>query len=202
MEASPVKESIARVAGVILAAGASTRLDGLKQLMTFRRRPLVIHSVETALEGHLDPVVVVVGPEGEAVKNALMHHPVHIVENTEPGRGQSSSVHLGLESVQDQVEAVIFLLADMPLVKPDLLKALVEQHRRSLAPVIAPFAQGKRGNPVLFDRRTFHSLREVKGDQGGRAIFSHYPVVQLEWDDSVLFDVDSEEDLRKMREME
>jgi molybdenum cofactor cytidylyltransferase len=201
-EEVPVCESICRVGGVVLAAGASTRLDGLKQVMIFRGKPLVVHSVEAALEGDLKPVAVVVGEGGEAVRNALGHSPVQFVENRNPQRGQSSSVRLGLNAIQDQVDAVIFLLADMPLVTSDLVRTLVEKHRHTLGSVIAPFMKGMQGNPVLFDRETFNALQEVHGDQGGRAIFSRYPVLQVDWDDSVLFDVDSAEDLRKMREIE
>jgi molybdenum cofactor cytidylyltransferase len=124
------------------------------------------------------------------------------VQNVEPERGQSNSVHMGLNAVQDQVDAAVFLLADMPLVGSDLVAALIEKHRETLGSVIAPTVDGRRGNPVLFDRKTFDALREVQGDQGGRALFSHYPVIQVEWDDSSLFDVDSDEELRKMREIE
>jgi molybdenum cofactor cytidylyltransferase len=202
MEEDPVRESICRVGGVVLAAGASTRLDDLKQLLTFRDKPFVVHAAEAALNGHLDPVVMIVGRHADVIKKALSHYPIRFVENRDPERGQSSSVQLGLEAIQDQVDAVIFLLADMPLVTSDLIRALVEEHRYNLGPVIAPFAEGRRGNPVLFDRVTFDALREVKGDQGGRALFSSYPVVQVEWEGSALFDVDSEEDLRRLRGIE
>jgi molybdenum cofactor cytidylyltransferase len=201
-EESPVKKSISRVAGVILAAGSSTRLEGLKQLIPFRNKPLIAHSVEAALAGGLDPVVVVVRKEGEPIREALKGQPIHFVENLEPERGQSNSVKIGLEAVRDYVDAAIFFLADMPLVASKLVRALVEEHQRTLAPVIASFAKGRRGNPVLFDRQTFDSLGQLEGDQGGRAIFFHYPVTQVDWDDSVLFDVDSEEDLQKLREIE
>ena len=198
----PVGESFCRVGGVVLAAGASTRLEGLKQLMTFRNKPLVAYSVEAAIGGGLDPILVVVGRDADDVRNALSHYPVQFVENAEWESGQSGSVRLGLNAVHDQVEAVIFLLADMPLVTSDLVEALVKKHRQTLGSVIAPFVEGKRGNPVLFDRKTFDALREVKGDQGGRALFSQYPMEQIEWDKSALFDVDSDEELRRMRDIE
>ena len=202
MEEKPVHASIGRVGGVVLAAGESTRLEGLKQLMTFRGKPLIAHAVETALEGELDPVVVVVGKKSEEIENLLGDDPIRVVKNPNPERGQSHSVRLGLEALRDQVEAVIFFLADMPLVTSELVKTLVGKHQHTLSPIIAPSTGGKRGNPVLFDRRAFDDLQELDGDQGGRAIFSSYPVEEIEWDDSVLFDVDSEDDLRRMREME
>jgi molybdenum cofactor cytidylyltransferase len=202
VEETPVYASIGRVGGIVLAAGESTRLDGFKQLMTFRGKPLVLHAVETALEGELDPVVVVVGKKSEEIENFLGNYPIHVVKNPKPECGQSHSVRLGLESLRDQVDAVIFFLVDMPLVTSQLVKTLVRKHQHTLSPVIAPFTEGRRGNPVLFDRKTFDDLQELDGDQGGRAIFSRYAVVEVEWDDSVLFDVDSEEDLRRMQEME
>jgi molybdenum cofactor cytidylyltransferase len=202
VEERPVHASIGRVGGVVLAAGGSTRLDGLKQLMTFRGKHLISHAVEIALEGELDPVVVVVGKKGEEIRNLLGDYPIRVVNNPRLERGQSHSVYLGLEALRDQVEAVIFFLADMPLVTSELVKTLVRKHQHTLSPIIAPFSKGRRGNPVLFDRRTFDDLEELDGDRGGRAIFSRYEVMEVEWDDSVLFDVDSEEDLRRMREME
>jgi molybdenum cofactor cytidylyltransferase len=90
----------------------------------------------------------------------------------------------------------------MPLIEADLIKALVARHRTTLKAVIVPYAQGRRGNPVLFDGITFEALLRVKGDQGGRAIFDRFPPSQLAWDDSVLFDVDTPEDLRRLRDME
>ena len=115
MEEKPVHASIGRVGGVVLAAGESTRLEGLKQLMTFRGKPLIAHAVETALEGELDPVVVVVGKKSEEIENLLGDDPIRVVKNPNPERGQSHSVRLGLEALRDQVEAVSFFLADMPL---------------------------------------------------------------------------------------
>jgi molybdenum cofactor cytidylyltransferase len=202
MNEMPVHASIGRVGGIVLAAGESTRLDGLKQLMTFRGKPLVSRAVETALGGELDPIVVVVGKNGDEIKNLLGDYPIRTIKNPHPEHGQSRSVCLGMGALREQVEAVIFFLVDMPLVTSELVKTLVKKHQHTLSPIIAPFAKGRRGNPVLFDCKTFDDLEGLDGDQGGRAIFSRYKVMEIEWDASVLFDVDSEEDLRRMRELE
>jgi molybdenum cofactor cytidylyltransferase len=62
-------------------------------------------------------------------------------------------------------------------------------------------AGGRRGNPSLFDRNTFQDLLQLEGDIGGRAIFSKYPVKLLPWnDDSILMDVDTPDDYRKLVE--
>jgi CTP:molybdopterin cytidylyltransferase MocA len=68
-----------------------------------------------------------------------------------------------------------------------------------LAPIVAPLVDGKRANPVLFDRTTFPELMALSGDVGGRAIFSKLPVDYLTWhDQSLLTDVDTLDDYRKL----
>jgi molybdenum cofactor cytidylyltransferase len=75
----------------------------------------------------------------------------------------------------------------------------MEQHAMTLSPVIAPLVDGQRGNPVLFDRNTFTELEKLKGDKGGRGLFSKFTVSWVEWHDStVLKDIDTEEDYQRL----
>lgn len=201
-QADPVREVIGRAAAIVLAAGKSTRLEGPKQLLHWRGKPLVAYAVEAAYKGGLDPVVIVHGSESGTIRAALANYPVELVENPETERGQSSSIALGLHALAGRAEAAIFLLADMPLVKADLVEALINVHRRTLAAVVAPSFRGRRGNPVLFDCTTFDALGQLQGDQGGRAVFHLYPPLNLEWDETALFDVDFPSDLEKLRGME
>jgi len=202
LDNDPVHESIGRVAGIVLAAGSSSRIEGLKQLIPFRGKPMVVHAIDAALGAGLDPIVVVTGTKTGQMEKVLEGLPIHVVENPQPEQGQSSSIRLGMKAIRDRAEAVIFLLADMPLVSSDLVRALIRKHRQTLAAVIVPIAEGQRGNPVLFDLRTFDDLQRLEGDRGGRAIFQHYSIEHIEWDDSIHCDVDSAEDLSKLRELE
>jgi len=200
MEEDPVIEAHGRVAGVILAAGGSSRLGEPKQLIEWRGHPLIWHAVR-AVEG-LDQVIVVIGEQAGILQKALKKEAVELVENEDWGQGQSSSVRVGLESIAVGTEAVIFLLADMPFVSSELVGALVQRYRQTLAPLVATWAGGRRANPVLFDRETFPDLLTLKGDQGGRAIFRSFEREFVEWDDIVLLDVDTPEDLERLRELE
>lgn len=94
------------------------------------------------------------------------------------------------------------LLADMPFVDAAVVRAVVQRYRETYAPLVAPYTMGRRANPVLFDRETFDDLRQLDGDQGGRALFERYPHEQVEWDYSITFDLDTPEDLERLREME
>jgi molybdenum cofactor cytidylyltransferase len=194
----PVREVIGRVGGVVLAAGGSSRLGQAKQLLSWKGRPLVWHAVQAALGGGLSPVVVVLGYETDGVRRVLEGEPVLFVDNSDWSLGQSTSLKTGLAVIEAGLEAVVILLADTPNVNADLVRALKNKHRGTLSPIVAPMADSRRANPVLFDRSTFTDLHKVEGDQGGRSLFDHHRTEWVQWDSSILFDVDTVDDLNRM----
>jgi molybdenum cofactor cytidylyltransferase len=187
-----------RVAGVILAAGDSKRFPELKQLLRWEGKSLVWYAVRAALEGGLNPVVVVTGARGDEVRNALAGEPVEFVNNPDWASGQSSSMKAGLEAVRDRAEAVVMLLADMPRVEAGLVRALVDAYVESEAVIVAPRVGERRGNPVLFAQATLPDLFAVEGDRGGRGLIGSLPTKWVDWDDSILQDIDSLEDYDRM----
>jgi molybdenum cofactor cytidylyltransferase len=136
------------------------------------------------------------------VRAALKDLPVLYVPNPDWDLGQSTSVRVGLQSCGPGVEAAAFLLADTPFVTDRLLRALVTEYRRTLTPIVAPRVQDRWANPVLFDRSTFPALVELQGDTGGRAIFDRFRIAGIHWDESITIDVDTPEDLVRLRTME
>lgn len=188
-----------RTAGVILAAGASTRFGQAKLVLPWRDEPLVRHVARAALQAGLDPVIVVTGAEQEALQQALQGMPVVFVHNPDWQSGQGRSVGVGLSALPDTCGAAIFLLADQPRTPPELIRMLRAEHAVTLAPIIAPLIDGQRGNPVLFDRVTFPDLSALQGNQGGRAIFGRYAVRWLPWlEAQASQDIDTPEDYARL----
>lgn len=195
------------IAGIILAAGSSSRLGRPKQLLPLHGEPLIRQTVRRVLQSSLDEVLVVVGHEAEAVSAVLADLPVRIVMNPDAASGQSTSVVAGLNALPDAIapaapdaypEAVIFLLGDQPGVDPRVIDALVAAWKVSRAPVVAPRYSDGMGNPILFDRRVFPELRALGGDVGARAIVRQYAasgtLVPVAVDGPAPPDVDTEED--------
>lgn len=190
-------------AAVVLAAGAGARIGRPKALLDWRGQPFVRHVAAKALQAGYAPVIVVAGAAMTAVREAVRGLPVQVVDNPHWQAGQGTSVAAGAAALPPETGAAIFLLVDQPHVPLSLLRALRAEHARTLAPVIAPFVDGRRANPVLFDRRTFSDLRTLRGEQGGRALFSRYRLRYLPWHDrSLLLDVDTPEDYRRLVEEE
>ncbi len=197
------------IAGVVLAAGESSRYGKPKQLLDYHGEPFVRRVAKTALAAGLNPVVVVTGANAEMVEAAVRDLPVVIVRNEEWREGQAASVRAGVAALTpspspyqregSSAGGAIFLLVDQPQVTVHVLEALVSRHAQGLFPVVAPLVADRRGNPVLFDRVAFAELLKLEGDVGGRAVMRQFQVEYVPWhDESLLFDVDNEEDYRRL----
>lgn len=190
------------VAGIVLAAGGSSRFGEPKQLLNWHGKPFVRHVVQNALTLGLNPVIIVTGDYGSQVGDAVEDLEVVILHNHNWREGQSTSVKIAIEALPGEAGAAVFLLADQPQISIELIHKLVETYASSNSPIVAPQIAGRRGNPVLFDRVTFPDLQRISGDMGGRQVFSKYPITWVPWHDSTaLLDVDTPEDYRKFVEM-
>lgn len=191
------------IAGIILAAGASRRMGHPKLLLPWRGEPLIRHVARTALEAGLSPVLVVVGAYQQEIEAALKGFAALIIRNPQWENGQSTSVRAGIQALPDQTGGAVFLLGDQPQIPNELVRALVNSHAQTQAPVVAPMIAGKRGNPVLFDRAVFPGLLKLSGDAGARQIIGQYPPDLVSWNDpKALLDIDTPEDyLRLVNDM-
>jgi molybdenum cofactor cytidylyltransferase len=204
------------IAGIILAAGGSTRFGKPKQLLDWKGQSFVRVVAETAIHAGLSPVVVVTGANAEQVESAINDLDVTVVRNPHWQSGQGSSIRQGVSSLSppslpqiqkndfdvqqnianfgfgggarraEGVGGAMFLLADQPQVNTAIIHALKEKHAEGLYPIVAPMVMDRRGNPVLFDRVTFPDLMNIEGDAGGRAIFHKHRVEYLPWHDESL----------------
>jgi molybdenum cofactor cytidylyltransferase len=188
------------IAGIILAAGAASRMGRPKLLLPWKGEALIHHAARTALEAELEPLVVVVGSRALDIQASLADlEEIDVVYNSNWDAGQSTSVRAGIKALPEHTEAVIFLLGDQPYVSCALLRALIKTYTQTRPFILAPFVGDKRTNPVLFDRSLFDVLCQLQGDAGARSIFVQYPPTHLPWpDERLLFDVDTPEDYQHL----
>lgn len=200
---SPVFAVYEPIAGVILAAGKSSRFGQPKALLPWRGEPFIRHVIRAAHRAGLSPVVVVGGAHMPQIRLACADMEIQLIHNPDWEEGQSASLRAGLRALPSQFGAAVFLLVDQPQVPVGLIDALVEAHVGSLPSIVAPLVDGQRANPVLFDRRTFPELEALRGEVGGRALFSKYPITWVPWHDPrILLDVDTPDDYQTLLEMD
>jgi molybdenum cofactor cytidylyltransferase len=166
------------VAGIILAAGRSSRLGRPKQLLDLGGKPLLRATLDNALASSLDRVFLVLGHEAVAISRALGLHPATVVVNDHFADGQASSVVAGVNALPDQTAAAMLLLGDQPGVTPAIIDGVVAAWRAADAQIAAPVYGGTLGNPVLFRRDLFPELLRLAGDEGARRLVrEHSPDV-------------------------
>jgi molybdenum cofactor cytidylyltransferase len=178
---------------VVLAAGLSCRLEGPnKLLLPWRGKPLVEHVLTIAQEINADRKVLVLNRDEADIRD-LLPHPAgwQYMHNHDGGSGLSSSLRLGLSSLQGCAAALV-MLGDMP----DIDTATIQQLLRAdtgQAYAVVPTYQGQWGHPVLLSAQAMSDCKELVGAQGARGLLkAHFgDVLCLEVDDpGVLRDFD------------
>lgn len=197
--AEPPPPRPARVAGVVPAAGASTRMGRPKALLDAGGRSFVAAVVGALVGGGCDPVLVVVGPGQDDVARRAKAAGALVLENADPGEGPITSLRLALAAVGEGADAVAVLPVDHPLVLPETVAALVDAFRGADAPLALPVHQGKRGHPALLGRALFPELLRADLEGGARTVVHAHldAALLLEVDDAgVVADIDTPEAYR------
>ena len=191
-----------RTAAVVLAAGTSTRMGAVKQLLPLEGRPLLQHVLDTVRDSGIDEIILVLGYAADRIKPKLELQNVRVVVNDNYRQGIGSSLKAALSAVDPRTEAALIILADQPFVRSATLEQLMIEHQQTKAQIVIPTCRGFRGNPVLLDRSVFSEIMELDGDIGCRAIFGHHleGIVKLPVDDvGILLDIDRQDDLNALR---
>ena len=188
-----------RIGAVILAAGASTRFGGIKQLLPLGGISILQHVINIVEQVGFQKVVIVLGANQEVINPVLkLGAETEVIINRDWKMGQSSSVRLGVEKLKDECDALIFFLGDQPFVTRALIDFQIGVFAEKKPEIIAPRFAGKRGNPVLFSASCFKELQSLKGEGGGKALFNSHPVTEFDWPtDLENFDIDTEQDYER-----
>jgi molybdenum cofactor cytidylyltransferase len=188
-----------RVGVIILAAGESSRLGQPKQLVPFRGRPLIRVVVESALNSVCQPVVVVLGADADRIRPEISQE-ARAVENPEWIEGMASSIRRGVESIEAQVDAVILMLCDQPLIDAEVLNRFAE---KADAALVAAEYDGTIGVPALFGSEFFGELRALRGKEGAKKILlaNAKQVVRIACREAAL-DIDTAADVQRLQRIE
>ena len=189
---------------VVLAAGMSKRYGRNKLLERINDRTIIRKVVEESVKSKADEVVVVVGFEAEKIINEIKDLPVTPVYNENYMEGMSSSVKVGTRKAMElNANAVMILPADNLLIKSKTIDRVIDAYYKTKGLIVVPRFKGKRGHPILFDKKLFDEILMISEEtQGLKYVVRKYSdkIVDVEvGSPEIYIDIDMPEDLEKLR---
>lgn len=189
-----------KIAAIILGAGRSTRMGGPNKLLAeLDGKALVRHVGEAACSSGFSQTILVTGHLADSVASQVADLDILAVHNPDFADGMASSIRAGMKALDPGTEAVIILLGDMPRIgKADLEKLITAYREHDNSLIVTATADGKRGNPVLWDRRFFNALSSLSGDIGARHLIAENPgfVAEVEIGPAARLDLDTPQALQ------
>lgn len=184
-------------AAIILAAGYSRRMGMFKPLLRLGGQTVIARAVSLFRQAGLADIRVVAGYAHELLEPVLKELEVRTILNPGYDAGMFSSVTAGLESLEQDVRAVLILPADIPLVGHTTVRCLMERHVEEPDKILIPCFGGRRGHPVVIPAMFFSAIRAWPGENGLKgaiAKLGHGTALVPVPDPNILFDLDTPDD--------
>ena len=193
-----------KIHAVILAGGQSKRMGTKNKLLVpINGKPMVALTAETIIASKASSVVIVTGFEHQKIKESIKTSNIEFIHNKNFRNGISSSVVSAIKSAPEDCSAILIGLGDMPKITVSHINKLIDAYNPLEGRAICvPTWKGKRGNPVLWSRRFFPEMLELKGDFGAKELMGKYAelVVEVEMNDNgIVMDIDTPEALEAFR---
>ena len=194
------------IGAVVLAAGMAERMGKQKLLLPLEGKPVLTYVLEVMAAVSFAKRVVVIGEPQKTLTALCLEQGLPSVFNENRQSGQASSVSLGLAQLGAELDGVVFLQGDQPLLTECLLLRLLERFEQLADPkaIVVPVYEGKLRSPVLFGAYWLPELKLLQGDCGGKEVVRRHPehVVTLSWAEPPVFaDADTWEDYLRLQEL-
>jgi CTP:molybdopterin cytidylyltransferase MocA len=215
--------------GILLSSGMSTRFGSKKLLFSLPTgETLLERAIGIHLQSRIDPLIVVVSPTlgtiiGQkpeifsfsklTIKKSRTPWDTfsckwgsgRLIINENFNTGMSSSIKKGVGCLTEKEKAggLVVSLADMPLLSSETINFFITKFFNERVGFLLPVFNDITGHPVIVDFKRFENdVYKLKGDVGLRFLLTQYPkaVKKIPWkDDSVIFDIDTPKDLKRLK---
>jgi len=185
------------IAGIILAAGESRRMELPKALLRLGEKTFIEAHIQALRASKIGQITVVLGYQYQEIVEKVDLGGVILAINEDYFKGQLSSLIKGIEAIRGDTDGIMISLVDHPPPGPHLLDRMVDEFYQKRKMIIIPTYKGRRGHPVVFSRHLLPEILSAPRDQGARAVVRAHPdqVFEIETDEEgVVTDIDTPED--------
>ncbi|MBQ0733043.1 nucleotidyltransferase family protein [Aquimarina celericrescens] len=165
-----------KIAHLILAAGASSRMGKPKQLLSWGDTTLIGHAIVQSLSIKEVTTWVILGANYDLIKREVSRFPVTPINNVNWALGIGSSISVGVKTIRKEkskYNAVLISLIDQPLIDVEHYKTLITEFDLYSNSLVASDLGGRIGVPAIFSKSFFNELELLKEDFGARYIIKN-----------------------------
>lgn len=194
-----------KIAALVLAAGASTRLGVPKQLLKLNGTTLLERLLTEIHNSQINNITVVLGAQYFEILDSLSSFEICIVENENWQEGIGSSIRKGIIQIlqnNETLDGVLLFLCDQPYVTSSLINQIVNQFYESDLDIVTCNFGKDFGPPTLFSKSLFNDLSQLAGDHGAKKIIksNSYSIAYVDFPLGI-FDIDSVQDFDMISKM-
>lgn len=194
-----------KLGALILAAGLSSRMKGLKPLLHIGEKKIIEHAIELFTASGVEAILTVIGHRADEVLPVIKTTTSHYVINDQYRDGMFSSIQKGAEVLRDgcACDGFFLLPVDIPLVQPSTVRQLIDAFSSDASHLVCyPQFQSRRGHPPLIAASLTSRILAYGGDDGMRGVLRQYEGRALDVsveDPFILMDVDTPEELEFLK---
>ena len=187
-----------KIKKIVLAAGESKRFGNKNKLSELiHYKPIINHVLHKLLEiFDYSELLVIVGHEHKLIKNLICNKDIKILENKDYSKGIGTSIALGVNYLDIDIDGVMIIPADMPyLNSKDLINLEKKFIELNCEKVVMPEYNSRIGNPVILPRNYFNTLKNLKDDFGARSLIKKKDIITFKTGFGTIFDIDTRDEL-------
>ena len=191
-----------KIKKIVLAAGESNRFGDKNKLSEMiNNKPIINHVLDTLFEiFDYSELIVIVGHEHKLIKNLIRNKDIKILVNIDYKKGIGTSIALGVNYLETDIDGVMIIPADMPyLNSEDLINLEKKFIELNCEKVVMPEYNSRIGNPVILPRNYFNTLKSLKDDFGARSLIKKKDIITFKTGFGTIFDIDTKEELAETK---
>jgi molybdenum cofactor cytidylyltransferase len=191
---------MSKIWSIILAAGESKRMGRPKMLLSINGKTMIEQVINNVTSSNTDNIIVVLGAHHDLLVDLIKKTEVEYCINGNYKDGMLSSIHCGFKNLPSDFEAAIIFQGDQPLIPPSVINIIIAAYKETDEGIVIPIHKGKRGHPILIDRKYIDEIEKLKSSEGLRSLSYKHPddVLEIETDEpGILRDFNTYEDFQK-----
>jgi molybdenum cofactor cytidylyltransferase len=187
------------IAILVLAAGKSSRMNGIKQLEKINNKTLLELTLKNIQAVFSSTIYCVLGANSDKIKSEINTNNLEFIKNENFENGLSSSIIAGITYFKKKkyhFDGIFILLADQPAIEVSYLEDMLHLFEQNKDLIIASNYGQKLGVPAIFPQKYFIDLLQIEGDKGAKDFINkRTEEVLCPKQTTNFFDIDTKEDL-------